>query len=146
MRILDRGRDLDLGVHTGGVLGGSILPGRLPSQVAGQKHYGPGVSDTEIKIGNTMPYSGPASAIGAIGHTLTAYFKRLNEHGGVGGRREMMRAPGLRLQASGLAALAIVVCACGSSKPAAVKTANRELGTSKAGCSDATAAITSSGA
>jgi ABC-type branched-subunit amino acid transport system substrate-binding protein len=52
-----------------------------------EKKYGPGVSDTEIKIGNTMPYSGPASAVGAIGHTLTAYFKRLNERGGVNGRK-----------------------------------------------------------
>ena len=52
-----------------------------------EKKYGPGVTDTEIKIGNTMPYSGPASAVGAIGHTLTAYFKRLNERGGVNGRK-----------------------------------------------------------
>jgi len=51
------------------------------------KKYGPGVTDTEIKIGNTMAYSGPASAVGAIGHTLTAYFKRLNERGGINGRR-----------------------------------------------------------
>lgn len=60
----------------------------LPLSTAhGQKKYGPGVSDTEIKIGNTMPYSGPASAIGAIGHTLTAYFKRVNDNGGIRGRK-----------------------------------------------------------
>ncbi len=47
----------------------------------------PGVTATEIKIGNTMPYSGPASAYGAIGRGLTAYFKRLNEQGGVAGRQ-----------------------------------------------------------
>ncbi len=52
---------------------------------AGQ--YGPGASDTEIKIGNTMPYSGPASAYGIIGKTETAYFAMINEQGGINGRR-----------------------------------------------------------
>ncbi len=47
----------------------------------------PGVSDTEIKIGQTMPYSGPASAYGVIGRTEVAYFKMLNEQGGVNGRK-----------------------------------------------------------
>ena len=47
----------------------------------------PGVTASEIKIGNTNPYSGPASAYGAIGHCLTAYFKRLNEAGGIAGRK-----------------------------------------------------------
>src|SRR5260370_40172464 len=47
----------------------------------------PGVTDTEIKIGQTMPYSGPASAYGAIGRTETAYFKMINEQGGVNGRK-----------------------------------------------------------
>ena len=55
--------------------------------VCADKSYGPGVTDNEIKIGNTMPYSGPASAIGAIGHTLRAYFERLNERGGINGRK-----------------------------------------------------------
>ncbi len=49
--------------------------------------YGPGVSDTEIKLGNTMPYSGPASAIGSIGKTITAYFRKVNEAGGINGRQ-----------------------------------------------------------
>src|SRR5208282_2859012 len=52
---------------------------------AGQ--YGPGASDTEIKIGNTMPYSGPASAYGAIGKAETAYFNMINEQGGINGRK-----------------------------------------------------------
>ncbi len=52
---------------------------------AGQ--YGPGASDTEIKIGNTMPYSGPASAYGAIGKSETAYFNMLNQQGGINGRK-----------------------------------------------------------
>jgi branched-chain amino acid transport system substrate-binding protein len=46
----------------------------------------PGVTDTEIKIGQTMPYSGPASAYGVIGRTETAYFKMINEMGGINGR------------------------------------------------------------
>jgi branched-chain amino acid transport system substrate-binding protein len=47
----------------------------------------PGVTDTEIKIGQTMPYSGPLSAYGVIGRTEAAYFKMINEHGGVNGRK-----------------------------------------------------------
>ncbi|HUZ30820.1 MAG TPA: ABC transporter substrate-binding protein [Xanthobacteraceae bacterium] len=52
---------------------------------AGQ--YSPGASDTEIKIGNTMPYSGPASAYGIIGKTEAAYFAMINEQGGINGRK-----------------------------------------------------------
>jgi branched-chain amino acid transport system substrate-binding protein len=47
----------------------------------------PGVTDTEIKIGQTMPYSGPASAYGVIGRAGTAYFKMINEQGGINGRK-----------------------------------------------------------
>ncbi len=54
---------------------------------AADKKYGPGVSDTEIKIGNTMPYSGPLSTAGTIGRAEAAYFQMLNEHGGVNGRK-----------------------------------------------------------
>ena len=52
-----------------------------------QKKYDPGASDTEIKIGNTNPYSGPASAYGTIGKAIAAYFKMVNEQGGVNGRK-----------------------------------------------------------
>src|SRR5262249_52893269 len=52
-----------------------------------QKKYDTGATDTEIKIGNTMPYSGPASAYGIIGKTLTAYFKMINDKGGINGRK-----------------------------------------------------------
>ena len=52
---------------------------------AGQ--YGPGASDTEIKIGNTMPYSGPVSAYGVIGKSEAAYFAMINDKGGVNGRK-----------------------------------------------------------
>src|ERR1700730_11855645 len=48
---------------------------------------GPGVTDTEIKIGQTMPYSGPASAYGVIGRTELGYFKMINDQGGINGRK-----------------------------------------------------------
>ncbi|HYM31325.1 MAG TPA: ABC transporter substrate-binding protein [Candidatus Cybelea sp.] len=52
-----------------------------------EKKYGPGASDTEIKIGQTMPYSGPASSYGTIGKVEGAYFKMINDQGGVNGRK-----------------------------------------------------------
>jgi branched-chain amino acid transport system substrate-binding protein len=52
-----------------------------------QKNYAPGVSDSEIKIGQTMPYSGPAWALGAAGHAHVAYLKMINDLGGVNGRK-----------------------------------------------------------
>jgi branched-chain amino acid transport system substrate-binding protein len=51
------------------------------------KDYGPGVTDTEIKIGNTIAYSGPASSYGTIGKAESAYYKMINEQGGVNGRK-----------------------------------------------------------
>ena len=54
---------------------------------AAQKKYDPGASDTEIKIGNIMPYSGPASAYGTIGSAQAAYFRMINEQGGINGRK-----------------------------------------------------------
>ncbi|ERF83750.1 MAG: branched-chain amino acid transport system substrate-binding protein, partial [Bradyrhizobium sp. DFCI-1] len=50
-----------------------------------QKKYDTGASDTEIKIGNIIPYSGPASAYGVIGKTEEAYFKMINDRGGING-------------------------------------------------------------
>jgi branched-chain amino acid transport system substrate-binding protein len=52
-----------------------------------QKKYDTGASDTEIKIGNIMPYSGPASAYGVIGKTEEAFFKMINDKGGINGRK-----------------------------------------------------------
>jgi branched-chain amino acid transport system substrate-binding protein len=52
-----------------------------------QRKYDPGATDTEIKIGNTSPYSGPTSAYGTVGKTQTAYFRMINDHGGINGRR-----------------------------------------------------------
>lgn len=59
----------------------------LTSMVVAQPKYGPGASDTEIKIGQTMPYSGPASSYGTAGRTQAAYFAMLNERGGINGRK-----------------------------------------------------------
>ncbi|HEX7881461.1 MAG TPA: ABC transporter substrate-binding protein [Afipia sp.] len=52
-----------------------------------QKKYSPGATDTEIKIGNTVPYSGPASAYGVIGKSVGAYFNKVNAEGGINGRK-----------------------------------------------------------
>ncbi|MBV8650227.1 MAG: ABC transporter substrate-binding protein, partial [Alphaproteobacteria bacterium] len=57
------------------------------SPAEAQKKNTPGVTDTEIKIGNTMPYSGPASAYGTIGRVEAAYFRKINDEGGVNGRK-----------------------------------------------------------
>src|SRR6516164_3646403 len=57
------------------------------SSALAQKKYDPGVTDTEIKIGNIMPYSGPASAYATIGKTEAAYFRKINAEGGINGRR-----------------------------------------------------------
>ena len=57
------------------------------TSVFAQKKYDPGATDTEIKIGQTMPYSGPASAYGTIGRVETAYFQKVNDEGGVNGRK-----------------------------------------------------------
>src|SRR5664280_1202121 len=57
------------------------------SAVNAEKKYDPGASDTEIKIGNIMPYSGPASSYGVIGKTEAAYFDKINAEGGINGRK-----------------------------------------------------------
>jgi branched-chain amino acid transport system substrate-binding protein len=57
------------------------------SSALAQKKYDTGANDTEIKIGNTGPYSGPASAYGIVGKTEEAYFRMINDQGGVKGRK-----------------------------------------------------------
>ena len=52
-----------------------------------EKKYGPGVTDTGIKVGQTMPYSGPASAWGTVGRAELAYFRMINDQGGINGRK-----------------------------------------------------------
>ena len=60
----------------------------VASAAAAEKQYGPGVTDKEIKIGQTSAYSGPASAYGALlSKTQVAYIRMINEHGGINGRR-----------------------------------------------------------
>ena len=66
---------------------GLALGAMLAAPAYAQKKYDPGASDTEIKIGHTNPYSGPASAYGLVGKTQAAYFKMINETGGVNGRK-----------------------------------------------------------
>ena len=63
-------------LKAGLALGALPLASRLVSRAsAAEKKYGPGATDSEIKIGHTMPYSGPASAYGVIGKTRAAYFR-----------------------------------------------------------------------
>src|SRR5258708_33668341 len=64
-----------------------ILAVALAGTATAQKRYDPGATDTEIKIGNIMPYSGPASAYATIGKTEAAYFNKLNSEGGINGRK-----------------------------------------------------------
>ena len=59
----------------------------LAPSASAEKNYGPGVTDTEIKIGQTIPYSGPVSAYGTIGRAQAAYFEMINAKGGVNGRK-----------------------------------------------------------
>ncbi|GKQ53337.1 ABC transporter substrate-binding protein [Bradyrhizobium sp. Ce-3] len=70
------------------VLGAALaLVATSGSAALAQKKYDTGAGDTEIKIGNIMPYSGPASAYGIIGRTEAAYFKKINDAGGINGRK-----------------------------------------------------------
>src|ERR1700752_1340905 len=64
-----------------------LLAVAVASSASAQKKYDPGATDTEIKIGNIMPYSGPASAYATIGKTEAAYFNKLNSEGGINGRK-----------------------------------------------------------
>jgi branched-chain amino acid transport system substrate-binding protein len=66
----------------------SVLTGAAAQQAMAQsKNYGPGVTDTEVKIGQTMPYSGPASVYSVVGKAMSAYFAKVNTEGGVNGRK-----------------------------------------------------------
>jgi len=67
-------------------LSGLIIAAALAPANA-QNKYDPGVTDTEIKIGNINPYSGPASAYGTTGRTEAAYFRKINAEGGINGRK-----------------------------------------------------------
>ena len=68
------------------VAGALTLPASHAAWSA-EKKYGRGVTDTEIKIGQTIAYSGPASSFGTVGHTISAYYRMINDRGGVNGRK-----------------------------------------------------------
>jgi branched-chain amino acid transport system substrate-binding protein len=64
----------------------AVLLGLTATTLAG-KQYGPGVTDTEIMLGQSVPYSGPASSFGVYGRVMMAYFKMINDRGGIKGRK-----------------------------------------------------------
>src|SRR3954468_3357564 len=64
-----------------------LMAAALAAPAMAQKKYDPGATDKEIKVGNTDPYSGPASAYGQIGKAIAAYFKMVNDQGGINGRK-----------------------------------------------------------
>ncbi len=76
-------------MHKSWLFAAALLAGAAlaASPAAAQKKYDTGATDTEIKIGNTNPYSGPASAYGVIGKTITAYLNKINAEGGINGRK-----------------------------------------------------------
>jgi branched-chain amino acid transport system substrate-binding protein len=68
-------------------LGATALTFGRASRARAANNYGPGVTDTEIKLGTTAPYSGPASGYGVYGQAQTAYFQMVNDNGGINGRK-----------------------------------------------------------
>src|SRR5580658_7891623 len=73
--------------HARSAMLAGLLAVAVASSAHAQKRYDPGATDTEIKIGNIMPYSGPASAYATIGKTEAAYFNKINAEGGINGRK-----------------------------------------------------------
>src|SRR5580692_4289236 len=71
----------------GFALSAALLLGSFAGAAAADKKYGPGISDKEIKLGQTVPYSGPASAFSSYGRVMTGYFEMINEKGGINGRK-----------------------------------------------------------
>ncbi len=81
-------KSFDAGLRRSLKLGaGMLLASAFPLVSHAQKKYDPGASDTEIKLGNLNPYSGPASAYGTVGKAMQAYFDKVNATGGVNGRK-----------------------------------------------------------
>src|SRR2546430_5148517 len=73
--------------HATGLALAALLATAIASSAHAQKKYDPGATDAEIKIGNIMPYSGPASSYATIGKTEAAYFNKINADGGINGRK-----------------------------------------------------------
>jgi branched-chain amino acid transport system substrate-binding protein len=85
---LDRSIQRRTLLKAGLTLGALQFAGPLAASAAtAEKKYGPGASDSRIKIGNIVPYSGPASAYSVIGKTETAFFQMINDEGGINGRK-----------------------------------------------------------
>jgi branched-chain amino acid transport system substrate-binding protein len=82
-----RSKMLAMNLRLGAYTAALALLAATSSGALAQKKYDTGASDTEIKIGNIMPYSGPASAYGVIGKTEEAYFRKVNAEGGINGRK-----------------------------------------------------------
>jgi branched-chain amino acid transport system substrate-binding protein len=81
-------KSFDAGLRRSLKLGaGMLLASAFPLVSHAQKKYDPGASDTEIKLGNLNPYSGPASAYGTVGKAMQAYFDKVNATGGINGRK-----------------------------------------------------------
>src|SRR3954469_3700037 len=78
---------MSFGWNIGAVALAAVVLAATAGGAQAQKKYDTGASDTEIKIGNIMPYSGPASAFGVIGKTEAAYFSKINAEGGINGRK-----------------------------------------------------------
>jgi branched-chain amino acid transport system substrate-binding protein len=76
-----------INLRLGAVAAALALLAATSSGALAQKKYDTGATDTEIKIGNIMPYSGPASAYGVIGKTEEAFFRKINAEGGINGRK-----------------------------------------------------------
>jgi branched-chain amino acid transport system substrate-binding protein len=84
--VLSRAKSIGKSIAKSIALAG-LLAASVASAAFAQKKYDPGATDTEIKIGNIMPYSGPASAYATIGKTEAAYFNKINSEGGINGRK-----------------------------------------------------------
>src|ERR1700681_3761008 len=88
LRHLWRGGTMPIWMRSLVALAGLAAAAALTATAASaEKKYDPGASDTEIRIGNIMPYSGPASPYGVIGKTEAAYFNMINAEGGINGRK-----------------------------------------------------------
>ncbi|HKS17995.1 MAG TPA: ABC transporter substrate-binding protein [Bradyrhizobium sp.] len=78
---------IDVRAHLAILVAAAVVVTAMGGGVVAQKQYDPGATDTEIKIGNFIPYSGPVSAYGVIGKTMEAYFRKINDEGGINGRK-----------------------------------------------------------
>ncbi len=76
-----------MSLHRSAAVAALVLCAAIAAPALAQKKYDTGASDTEIKIGQTIPLSGPASAYGGIGRVQAAYIRMINEQGGIGGRK-----------------------------------------------------------